>query len=359
MEINSKKIERTSKFIYFIISMLLCIFLILFSNNIIADMDKLSSKPLREDFENSSLILTDRVAIKKYEDSIKIFDEKKNLMGRAAALAKSNYENEKESFENWIKTRTTIGSPQNDQDVILRAKKLDDFYSIEQEWRKQILGIDDQISELNKLISHHYSAVSDEQERAYKLYLKAYRKYDLYVFLTRLLFAAPILFLGIWFFVKYRKNKYWPLHRGFFYFSLYAFFFGLVPYLPSYGGYIRYSAGILLCVFAGYYSINRFRAYIEQKKIELESSSSERAKNVKLETAEKALLNHVCPSCGKDYILKNWEHSSTVNEKPTSMIADFCRFCGLELFRKCEVCDHKNFIHLPFCSSCGHKNRPE
>ena len=44
----------------------------------------------------------------------------------------NNYEekNEKQSFDNWIQTRKTLGSPDKEQEVTARAKKLDEFYKI-------------------------------------------------------------------------------------------------------------------------------------------------------------------------------------------------------------------------------------
>lgn len=167
---------------------------------------------------------------------------------------------------------------------------------------------------------------------------------------------GPILALGIFFFLRFRKHKFWPLYFGFTLFSIYAFFFGLVPYLPSYGGYVRYTVGIALSVGLGYYAIKKIRAYMEQKQEELKTSTQERAKNVQLEVAEKALENHFCPSCGKDFIIKKWETpANNTGAETMPFVTDFCRHCGLGLFADCYNCGHKNFAHMPFCSSCGAK----
>ena len=99
------------------------------------------------------------------------------------------------------------------------------------------------------------------------------------------------------------------------------------------------------------------RAYLEQKQEELKTSSQERAKNVQLEVAEKALENHFCPSCGKDFIVKKWEMSaSKTGAEANPFVTDFCRHCGLNLFADCNNCGHKNFAHLPFCAACGVKS---
>src|SRR5690606_2536312 len=186
---------------------------------------------------------------------------------------------------------------------------------------------------LNKQKEVIQTAINQEHDRAYEEQEKAIRKYELKVFLIRLLFILPIFILGIFFIVKYRKHKYWPLFFGYVLFSFYAFFFGLVPYMPSYGGYIRYVAGIIVSVGLGVYSINKIKAFIESKKEELSVSTAERAKKVQTETAEKALDNHMCPSCGKDFIMKKWD-KPTSNSKIEVLgtVTNYCRFCGLQLF---------------------------
>jgi hypothetical protein len=352
MEISSKKLARTSKLIYFTISLLLCVFLILLSNKIISDLDKMATSPQVSDFENKELTASIQKLLIHADDTIKGFENSRSQIEKAQEAAHASYANEKESFDNWISARKTIGSPTNDKEVIERARKLDNFYKIEKAWKAQLSLIDERIKPFNLYKDSLNNIIQKDNYKAEELYAKAMRKFDLKVFLIRLLFVLPILLLGVFFFVRLRKNKFWPLFQGFSLFSLYAFFFGLVPYLPSYGGYIRYTVGIILCVFAGYYAITRIRKYVEQKRIELEASSKERAKNVQTGTAEKALMNHVCPSCGKDFILKNWEHTAEP-VKNLHVITDFCRFCGLELFAKCGKCGNKNFVHLPYCSNCG------
>ncbi len=358
MELSSKKLERSSKILYFVISLALCVFLILLTNKLIEDIDTITTSPSMYDFQDQSVISANEALIQRSNDSIEIYSNKRYRIEQTIEAARSNYSDEKESFDNWIKTRKTIGSPSNDIDVLNRAHRLDEFYKVQQEWRVQLSAIDDTIQQIRNSQDIVHSRNSEEQARVDALFESALKDYDLKVFLLRLILVLPILIAGIWFVIKFRSNKYWPLFRGFSFYSLYAFFFGLVPYLPSYGGYIRYTVGIVLCMFGGYYAINRIRKYLEQKKIELETSSKERSKHVQSDTAEKALMNHVCPSCGKDFILKNWEYSATI-EKTAPFVTDFCRFCGLELFSKCDKCVTKNFVHLSNCSHCGEKTKTQ
>jgi hypothetical protein len=73
--------------------------------------------------------------------------------------------------------------------------------------------------------------------------------------------------------------------------------------------------------------------------------------------AEKALENHFCPLCGKDFLLRKWEFPVTKAAEADTykFVTTFCRHCGLELFKNCSNCGTKNFAHLLFCSSCGTK----
>lgn len=357
MELNSKKLERTSRVVYYSISAILCLFLILLSNRIIYDLDTTTAEPEVHQFEDKSVMLDLEKKSSSISNDIENLNTKQSAIEKTIATAKENYTNEKQSFDNWLATRKTLGSPDKDHEVIERAKKLDEYFKVEQDWRAQLTSRQVEIDEKLKQEQAIQELISKERNEAYTKYDVAIKQYELKLFLIRLLFVAPILALGIFFLLRYRKHKFWPLYFGFTLFSFYAFFFGLVPYLPNYGGYVRYAVGIIMSAGLGYYAIKKFRQYIETKQAELKISTQERAKNVQSQVAEKALENHFCPSCGKDFILKKWETPIKYNKNDAyKLVTDFCRHCGLELFKDCGQCGHKNFAHLPFCSSCGTKS---
>jgi predicted RNA-binding Zn-ribbon protein involved in translation (DUF1610 family) len=357
MELNSKKLKRTSRLVNYSISTILCLFLILLSNRIIGDLENMTTIPKSKDFEDKTALALLDNEMEKQDDELKNLNSKKETIEKTIATAKENYANEKQSFDNWLQTRKTLGSPDKDQEVIARAEKLDVFYKVEQEWRQQLYLIQTQIDEVEKQKHEIQESINREQSEAYKKYGKEYKWYELKVFLIRLIFVAPILALGIFFFVRFRQRKFYPLYFGFTLFSVYAFFFGLVPYLPSYGGYVRYSVGVVLSVGLGYYAIKRIRQFIDQKQAELKISTEERAKTIQTKKKKKALENHFCPSCGKDFLLRKWEFpvSTNVGMDSYHFVTTFCRHCGLELFKKCTGCGTKNFAHLLYCSSCGTK----
>lgn len=360
MELNSKKLERTSRIVYYSISIILCLFLILLSKKIIEDLDTATVRPEIENFENKPIMASLESKIKVLDSELENLHTKKIVIEKTIATAKDNYANEKQSFDNWVQTRKTLGSPDKDQEVINRARKLDEFYKVEQDWRSQLNSRQLEIDAREKKRQEIRNSIDKESQKAEAKYFEELKHYDLVVFLIRLLFVAPILALGIFFFIRYRRHKFWPLYFGFTLFSIYAFFFGLLPYLPSYGGYVRYAVGIILSAGLGYYAIKKIRQFIETKQAELQVSTQERAKNVQKEVAEKALENHFCPSCGKDFLIKKWEFPLKNNENDAyKLVTDFCRHCGLELFKSCVKCGNKNFAHLPFCSCCGTKPTTE
>ncbi|SFB97206.1 hypothetical protein SAMN05421780_102139 [Flexibacter flexilis DSM 6793] len=353
MELNAKKLERISKFIYYSISISLCIFLVLLSGNIIDDLDSAVLAPMPTQFENKQLLGKIDKQISAQNIEIDNLNSQRESIEKTIAIARQNYANEKESFENWLKTRKTLGSPDKDREVTDRAKKLDEYYKVEQDWRAQLADLESKTQKIEQLRNKQQTLLDEEKERAQDVYVVEYKYYELKVFLIRLLFVAPVLGLGIFFVVRFRNHKFWPLFFGFTLFSLYAFFFGLVPYLPSYGGYVRSTVGILMSVFLGYYAIKNIRKYIETKQEELKTSTQVRAKNVQQAVAEKALDNHYCPSCGKDFIIKTWDAPLKNADTNYKLVTNFCRYCGLELFKNCHTCGNKNFVHLPYCASCG------
>ncbi len=363
MELNSKRLEKTSKLLYWIISIILCGFLILLGNRILWNLDQAFTAPQMQDTVSEKAlapILAEQVDLAV--DKSKLEKELQTLDSTIAA-ANQNYNNEKQSFDNWLETRKVLGLSKDDAEVKSRVAKLDNFYKIEQEWIAQRTKLNTSIGQIDEasalLDNQRLLITNDANER----YVQAKNWFDIKVFLWRLLIVSPILLLGLWFLLKRRHDAFWPLYRGFVLFAFYAFFVGLAPYLPSYGGYVRYGMGIVLSVVLGYYAIKNIQLFLAKQKEQLQVSQMERAQNIQLEAAEKALNQHYCPSCGKDFLPNNWEvntNPALANRMPSAyrLVSDYCRHCGLNLFANCSQCDTKNYVHLPFCMSCGHHVKP-
>jgi hypothetical protein len=77
MEPNSKKLERTSRFIYYAISTTLCVFLILLSNRIIDDLDSTVKRPYSENFEDKPVLATLEKDVEKQDEALENLYSKK------------------------------------------------------------------------------------------------------------------------------------------------------------------------------------------------------------------------------------------------------------------------------------------
>ena len=350
-----RRFEILSKIILWIISLTLFFFLVQLGDRVLDDMDNWFDSPSISDFQNREMLKQYRQQKEVLDKKISSVKEKMYHISKSREIARRKYNSEKKSFEVWLDERKTIGSPSEDTRIRERASKLDRYRKIQEAWDSRISTLETEIRSVEKELDalNRQKDKTDQEDR--KKYNKAYKKYSVYLFLIRLAFVLPILGLAVFLFIRFRRSRLKALMRGYILFALYAFFVGLVPYLPSFGGYIRYSVGIALTIAAGIYVVKQLAAFAEKKKAELEQSTEERSKQIKHETALKAYTSHCCPSCEKDFLMKNWQPKTKVlkdivleDEAPS-----FCQHCGLRLFTECSKCGTRNFAHFPFCSNCG------
>ncbi|MEO7497788.1 MAG: zinc ribbon domain-containing protein, partial [Massilia sp.] len=171
-------------------------------------------------------------------------------------------------------------------------------------------------------------------------FAQAARGRELRVFLYRLALTLPLLLIAGYLFAKKRHGSYWPFVWGFIFFALFAFFFELVPYLPSYGGYVRYIVGILLTAVIGRYAIVSLQRYLERQKAAEALPDAKRRETLRYDAAVARLGKGVCPGCERPVDVKN-------------TAIDFCPHCGIGLFDKCGHCATRKSAFARFCFSCG------
>jgi predicted RNA-binding Zn-ribbon protein involved in translation (DUF1610 family) len=174
------------------------------------------------------------------------------------------------------------------------------------------------------------------EQQAYAVALKAARK----VFLFRLGVTLPLLIVAGWLFKYKRNGTYWPFTWGFIFFALFAFFVELVPYLPSYGGYVRYGVGIVLTVLGGRYAIRWLQGWIERQKAAEALPDQQRRTGMRYDVAMQRIGKNVCPSCER---ATNFEDETLGH----------CPHCGIGLFDRCPACRSRKNAFARFCFSCG------
>jgi hypothetical protein len=204
-----------------------------------------------------------------------------------------------------------------------------------------------QLEGLNKITLDARQDASRKQEQldalestARTAYNAEQRKVELRVFLYRLLLTLPLLAIAAWLFVKKRRGTYWPFVWGFIIFAAFAFFVELVPYLPSYGGYVRYVVGIVLTAVIGRYAILALNRYLEKQKAAELLPEAVRREELSYDMALARLAKNVCPGCERPVDLKN--------EKQ-----DFCPHCGIGLHDHCGACKTRKSAFAKFCHACG------
>ena len=202
------------------------------------------------------------LADKNREQASNSLDQAKLKHGVALANTRAA----RASFQNWIATRGATARPDQDPDLIARTSSLDMLGGAE---RKALAVVEAQQQALLDATQARNRAAEQWQtlETAARIALdKAARAQELRIFLYRLLLTLPLLLAAVWLFVNQRKSAYWPFAWGFIFFAGFAFFVELVPYLPSYGGYVRQIVGIILTVVVGRQAIVSLQRYLARQK---------------------------------------------------------------------------------------------
>ena len=254
--------------------------------------------------------------------------------------SRAAYDNARESFRNWIATRQSTQRADQDPEVIRRTHELDDLSALSRAAQTDVerseasrLGLEQSLQTMRR-----QRADLDEAGRA--AYERALRRMELHVFLIRLAITLPPLAIAAWLFVRHRKSNWWPFVWGFVFFAVFTFFVELVPYLPSYGGYVRYLIGILITVAIGRYAIVAMQRYLERQRVAERQSEEVRRQSLSYEHAIKSVTAGICPGC---------ERGFKVHEGQTN----FCMHCGMKLFEDCPACSHRRNAFFHYCPSCG------
>lgn len=250
----------------------------------------------------------------------------------------------RETFSNWLATRRATERPDQDAELIERTRALDTLKNNERAAQAQV--DEAQQASLNARQSAEAASrqLAQLREAGAERMDKAQRAQELRVFGWRLLLTLPLLLIAAWLFVKKRKSAYWPFVWGFIYFALVTFFVELVPYLPSYGGYVRYAVGIVVTVVGGRYAVQALQRYRARQALVEAQPEIMRREELSYDTALARLSKGVCPGCERPVDLKN-------------TAIDFCPHCGIGLFDHCGNCKARKSAFSKFCHSCGTRSQ--
>lgn len=327
--------------VMWVVSVVIAGFLIQLGASVIADVP-LSTAPIhQEDFidEAASDELSSQLEINASQQA-EVAREITELTAEQGA-AQQKYNAARAGFDNWIRARSATESQDQNPEVIARTQSLDALNEIQTDARQAVHTAQAELRNLSHEESNLQSQRRTLREAARAPYQKALQINTLKIFLIRLLILLPLLLVSAWLIARKRQSAYWPLFRGFIFFSVFAFFVELVPYLPSYGGYFRSIVGLIVAGVAGKYVIVAMRRYLEKKQTEESKTETERRQAISYEVALKKLSSQTCPSCDRSFANKKEEG------------ADFCVHCGFCLYNKCSSCDTRDNSFHKYCGACG------
>ena len=323
-----------------LVALVFASFLIGLGGTLVGDLPKVETPLQLDDFMEQSAASTLRAQVVQAQQSEQDAETALEQARLQRSKARSENQDARESFNNWLATRSVTQRDEYNPEVLARTRALDALKLTERK-TQQVVEAQQQVA----LDARQAAAAAQQQlgrmEADASTRLEAeLRKVELRVFLYRLALTLPLLLVAGWLFVKKRKGTYWPFVWGFIFFALFAFFVELVPYLPSYGGYVRYAVGIVLTVLVGRYAIVALNRYLERQKQKEALPDQQRRKELSYDVALARLGKSVCPGCERPVDLKN----------PT---IDFCPHCGIGLFDHCKVCSTRKSAFACFCHACG------
>lgn len=323
-----------------LIAIIFAAFLIGLGSLIVGDLPKVEKPVDVEAFADQPRLHAEQAAIRADDDKLQSTSDAHDRAANAEHAAAAATQSEQDSFDNWIATRSATQQSSQNPEVLARTHRIDDLRSAQRTAEQKVEALVSQQTELRQDRNAHETTLQQVRDAAQAGYRKALQRNELRVFGLRLLLTLPLLVLAVWLFLKRRKGPRWPFVWGFIFFALFTFFFELVPYLPSYGGYFRYIVGLALTVWGGNYAIVALRTYLDRQKAEEQKPEVERRKELGYEQAQMRLARHICPACERPLDTAD----------PTN---NFCMNCGLLVYENCPRCATRQTTFSHFCRACG------
>ena len=254
--------------------------------------------------------------------------------------AQQAYATERETFGNWLATRTATNLPSEDRELIDRTRALDALKAAQNEAQHRVEDQQQAALDAQQAEAVARGKLADLQAAAAERLRADADNAELRVFLYRLAVTIPLLGIAGWLFVRRRDSTWWPFVWGFILFALVAFFVEVLPYLPSYGGYVYYGVGLVVTGLVGRYGIAALNRRIARQAVIEQQPDEVRRQDLSYDLALGRLAKGLCPGCERPVDFKGADTS-------------FCPHCGIGLFGPCGSCGTRKTTFAPFCHACG------
>lgn len=339
--------ERAYAIAMWIVSFVLTGFLIGLGNLIIGDLPRVEQPVTITQFIDADALDAINTEAEAAREAIAGIEADLRAARDDLQTESGNYEAAYEGFQNWLATRRATTDPAQDPEVIARTNALDILKERERTAERNVEAAQRQETAARTELRAIEARERDLRNDAQPAYNQARSNQELRVFLFRLALTLPLLVVAFWMVAKKRKSRYWPLMRGFVIFAAFAFFVELVPYLPSYGGYVRYGVGVALTLLAGHYIIKWMRGYLDNRQEVERQSEDKRRQSLAYEDALKKVADNICPGCERKILTTD------------DAVADYCVHCGMHLYDNCSNCETRKVSFYRYCMVCGEEGETQ
>lgn len=315
-------------------------FLIGLGSTIVDDLPRVQEQARLDDFLDQGVVQPLRLQLKSEQQAAQDAQDALEQAQLQYEKARASTQAARETFSNWLSARSATQRADTDPEVMRRTQELDGLKARELAARQAVQVQQQALLDARQAEKQVRQRLGTLEEQARVALRVQQRKDELRVFLLRLALTLPLLVVAGWLFAKKRQSTWWPFVWGFILFALVAFFVELVPYLPSYGGYVRYGVGIVLTVLVGRYAIVALNRYLERQRQAEALPETERRAELGYDVAQVRLSKGACPGCERPVDLKDG-------------VTDFCPHCGIGLFAPCGRCGRRGSTFARYCHGCG------
>lgn len=315
-------------------------FLIGLGGTLVGDLPKVEERMKRGDFMDPAETAALRSTIKASRKAAKEAQEALDQANLRHGVAQSDSRSATDAFSAWLATRRATARADQDPELIERTAQVERLRKAQREAQAAVEAQQQALLDANQAAGRAQARLTELEQDARERFESAQRAQELRVFGYRLALTLPLLAVAGWLFARHRKGQWWPFVWGFVIFAGFTFFVELVPYLPSYGGYVRYTVGIVVTILIGRQAIVAMNRYLERQKAVESQPDARRREELGYDKALARLAKNVCPGCER-----------TVDLKDAKL--DFCPHCGIGLFDRCAGCRERKSAFAPFCHACG------
>lgn len=315
-------------------------FLMGLGSTIVGDLPQVEQQRTLDDFLDSQRAPALKAGIQQADRSERDLQAELEQLQLQQQAAQASHRAARDSFQQWLATRTATQRPDQDDELVQRTRALDNLRQAERAALAAVEARQQSLLDVRQGRDRAQAELRELTEDARQRFDSARRAQELRVFAYRLALTLPLLALAGWLFVRKRHTNAWPFVWGFIIFAGFAFFVELVPYLPSYGGYVHYIVGIVITVLGGRHAIAALQRYQERQRQAETLPDTERRQALDYDLALTRLAKGVCPGCERTVDLKD----------PAN---DFCPHCGICLHNRCSACRTRKNAFARYCHGCG------